>query len=175
MRGLDSATNMKDSSKGYRRDCVKKLQTTWPELWDLTIEEITPEACQEWGAKLNKEINGQYFNNMLGTLRMVIAAGIAEHKRKTKTTLANPAMEVKRVKLKPTDLKLPTPEKFDELINNLRKESGGWGPRVADLAEFLAYSGMRIYSEALWITWNDVDWQHREIVVRGEPSPKHFC
>lgn len=169
LQGLNAATNIKESSKQYRRDCVKKLQATWPELWELMIEEISPEACKEWGSKLCKEINGQYFNNMLGTLRMVIAAGIADHKKKTKITLPNPAMEVKRVKIKPADLRLPTPEQFDALIGNLRQKSGGWGPRVADMAEFLAYSGMRIYSEGHWVTWQDVDWKRMEIVVRGDP------
>jgi integrase len=48
-------------------------------------------------------------------------------------------------------------------------KSGGWGPRVADLVEFLAYSGLRIKSEALWVTWDDIDWKQKEIIVRGDP------
>jgi len=38
------------------------------------------------------------------------------------------------------------------------------------LVEFLAYSGLRAFSEAAWITWNDVDWNRREIIVRGAPT-----
>ena len=49
------------------------------------------------------------------------------------------------------------------------KKSGGWGPRLADLVEFLAYSGMRIKSEALWVTRQDIDWPRKEIIVRGDP------
>jgi integrase len=56
------------------------------------------------------------------------------------------------------------------LLENLRMRSGGWGPRVADLVEFLAYSGLRIHSEAVWVRWEDVDWQRKEIVVRGNPQ-----
>ena len=168
-RDLESATNIKESSKQYRRDCIKKLQTTWPELWEMHIEDIPADGCKEWGSKLSKEIAGQYYNNMLGTLRMIIDRGIKEHKKNTKIILENPAMEVQRVKAKPADLKLPTPAQFDALIENLRKKSGGWGPRVADLAEFLAYSGMRVYSEAAWVEWNDVNWPQMEIIVRGDP------
>jgi integrase len=40
---------------------------------------------------------------------------------------------------------------------------------VADLIEFLAYSGLRIRSEALWVTWGDIDWTRKEIIVRGDP------
>ena len=40
---------------------------------------------------------------------------------------------------------------------------------MADLIEFLAYSGLRIRSEALWVTWEDIDWKRKEIIVRGDP------
>ncbi len=43
------------------------------------------------------------------------------------------------------------------MIENLRKGSGAWGTRVAVVVEFLAYSGMRIKSEAVLVTWEDVD------------------
>ena len=36
--------------------------------------------------------------------------------------------------------------------------------------EFLAYSGLRAFSEAAWVTWSDVDWNRRELVVRGDPT-----
>ena len=71
---LASDSTMKASSKEYRADCITKLQRTWPELWDLRLNEITAQACKDWAAKLNKEIASQYFNNMIGTLRLVIAS-----------------------------------------------------------------------------------------------------
>ena len=40
---------------------------------------------------------------------------------------------------------------------------------MADLIEFLAYSGLRIRSEALWVTWEDIDWKRKEIIVRDDP------
>ena len=35
--------------------------------------------------------------------------------------------------------------------------------------EFLAYSGLRIQSEAVWVTGEDIDWTRKEIIVRGDP------
>ena len=166
---LASDSTMKASSKGYRLECLQKLQRTWPELWDLRLDQITSQDCKDWAAKLNKEIASQYFNNVIGTLRLVIASGIKAHKEKTGVKLENPSTELKRVRIKQKDLHLPEPSHFKLLVENLRKKSGGWGPRVADLIEFLAYSGMRIYSEALWVTWDDVDWTRKEIIVRGDP------
>jgi integrase len=168
-RDLNADANMKPRSKGYRLDCIKKLQRTWPELWKLTLDEITPQACKDWAAKIQKEIAGQYFNNMIGTLRLVIDRGIKAHKDESGVKLENPASELRRVRIKQRDLKLPEPAHFKMLVENLRLKSGGWGPRVADLIEFLAYSGMRIKSEALWVSWDDIDWTRKEIIVRGDP------
>jgi integrase len=167
---LQDDTSMKPRSKGYRLGCIQKLQKTWPELWKLRLDEITPQACKDWSVKLNKIIACQYYNNMIGTLRIVLGIGIKAHKEATGIALENPAMEIKRVRIKQKDLQLPESSHFAGLIENLRTKSGGWGPRAADLVEFLAYSGMRIRSEALWVTWEDIDWQRNEIIVRGNPN-----
>src|SRR5208282_1239532 len=82
--------------------------------------------------------------------------------------LENPADELKRVRVKQKDLNLPEPAHFNELVKNLRLRSGRWGLRVADPVEFLAFGGMRIHSEAVWVKSEDVDWQRKEIIVRGE-------
>src|SRR5262249_44980939 len=29
---------------------------------------------------------------------------------------------------------------------------------------------LRIKSEALWVTWQDIDWQRKQIIVRGHPE-----
>jgi integrase len=166
---LDTDATMKPGSKEYRLGCILKLQRTWPDLWELHLDEIKPQACKDWAADIQKHISGQYFNNMIGTLRMVIAHGIKEHTEKAGIKLENPASELKRVRIKQRDLQLPEPAHFKLLVENLRKRSGGWGARVADLVEFLAYSGMRIKSEALRVKWADVDWERKEIVVRGKP------
>jgi hypothetical protein len=128
---LERDATMKPRSKEYRLGCLQKLQETWPELWDLRLEEISAEACKEWAAKLHKQISSQYYNNMIGSLRMIIAEGVKEHKQKCGVVLENPAMELKRVRVKPKDLKLPEGSHFKELIENLRMKSGGWGPRVS--------------------------------------------
>jgi len=84
--------------------------------------------------------------------------------------LENPAAELKRVRVKQKELHLPEPSQLKDLVANLRMNSGGWGRRIGDLIEFLAYGGMRINSEALLVTWKDIDWQRKEIIVRGHPE-----
>jgi integrase len=167
---LANDTRIKPQSKKYRLWCLGKLQKTWPALWELRLDEITPLACKEWAAKLHGEIACHYYNNTIGTLKQVLATGIKAHKENGKGTLESPAAELKKTRIKQKQLQLPEPSLFKVLLKNLRIKSGGWGPRVADLVEFLAYSGMRIKSEAVLVRWEDVDWQRKEIIVRGNPD-----
>jgi integrase len=169
-RELETDTAIKPRSKEYRLLCLQKIQTSWPELWDLSLDEISPEKCKDWAAGLRSKIASHYFNNTIGTLRQVLDAGLKAHLESGGITLQNPAAELGRVRVKQKYLRLPEPSQFKGLLENLRKDSGAWGTRVSDLVEFLAYSGMRIHSEAVWAKWEDIDWQRKEIVVRGDPE-----
>jgi integrase len=169
---LENRTDMKLASKRYRLWCLLKIERSWPGLWELRLNEITPTACQEWAAKLSRVIADRYFNNTIGTLKLVIEAGIKSHKEKGGEGIENPAAELKRVRVKQKEMRLPEPSQFAGLVENLRKNSGGWGPRIGDMVEFLAYSGTRINSEAVLVTWEDVDWTRKEIVVRGYPDTR---
>jgi|ERR1017187_741781 hypothetical protein len=167
-RDLESDTTIKPRSKEYRRLCLKKIETSWPGLWDLHLDEITAQAGKDWAAELSKGISSHYYNNTIATLRQVLAVGIKAHKATTGVALENSAAELKRVRVKQKDLQLPEPSHFKGLVENLRKGSGAWGQRVADLVQFLAFSGLRIRSEAIWVTWEDIDWQRKQIIVRGQ-------
>jgi hypothetical protein len=72
LRKLEHDTTIKPQSKKYRLWCLGKRQKTWPELWGLRLNEITPQACKEWSSKLIKEIACHYYNNTLGTLKQVL-------------------------------------------------------------------------------------------------------
>jgi integrase len=167
---LEHDTATKPRSKKYRLWCLRKIELSWPDLWLLRIDEISEQSCKEWAAGLSATIACHYYNNTIATLRMILEAGCKSHKEKGGGVLMNPAAELKRVRIKQKDLQLPESSQFKDLVGNLRKNSGGWGPRIGDLVEFLAYSGMRIKSEALWTRWEDIDWQRKQIIVRGDPE-----
>jgi integrase len=169
-RALESDTGIKPQSKKYRLWCLGKIQKTWPELWDQTLDEITPQECKEWAAKLNGKIACHYYNNTIGTLKQVLQVGIKAHKKNGGSILESPAVELRKTRITQEELQLPEPLHFKALVENLSKKSGGWGPRVADLVRFLAYSGLRINSEAVLVTWEDIDWGRKQIIVRGKPD-----
>jgi integrase len=167
---LENDATIKGKSKEYRLLCLHKIETSWPGLAALPLNEITEESCKEWASRLNGKISCHYYNNTIGTLRQILDAGIRSHKTKTGSVLENPAKDLKRVRVRQKDLQLPESAQFKVLVDNIRNGEGGWSERVADLVEFLAYSGMRVRSEAVWVTWEDVDWQRKQIIVRGHPE-----
>jgi hypothetical protein len=60
-------SSMKESSKGYRLPCIRKIKSSWLVLWNHTLDEVTPQQCRNWSANLQNDIASQYFNNVLGT------------------------------------------------------------------------------------------------------------
>jgi len=167
---LDSDPRLKPQSRQYRAWCIRKLELSWPDLKALRLDQITPEACRDWATKLSSDIAAQYYNNTIATLRLVIDAGIEEHLRRGGRPTGNPAGRLPRVRIPVKQLRLPEAEQFRSLVENVATRSGGWGRREADLIQFLAFSGLRAFSEAQWVTWEDVDWHRKEIVVRGDPA-----
>lgn len=167
---LNHATHLKPQSKDYRRWCLKKLNETWPGLRDLKVAEVTPVACREWAAERQKEIACHYYNNLIGTLTQVLDTGIKDYVASGGEKLDNPAASVKRTRVPQKELRLPEADQFHALLKAIRRRKDAFAPLIANLVEFLAFGGMRAYSEAAWVTWSDVDWIRKEIVIRGDPE-----
>ncbi|MEI7935210.1 MAG: site-specific integrase [Verrucomicrobiota bacterium] len=160
--------SMKETSKHYRDICIAKIGSSWPEIKGLRLDQITHEACRDWANKLKEDIASQYFNNVIDTLRLVFEEGNEELVRGGGEALKNPAVGLARARITAKILQLPEKDQFSAIIDHVRNGSS-WGPKAADLLEFLAYGGMRLYTEAQWVTWGDIDWKRKEIIVRGDP------
>jgi hypothetical protein len=68
---LSNDATIKPRSKEYRLLCLQKIETSWPEILPLRLDEITPQACKDWAASLSGKIASHYYNNTLATLRLV--------------------------------------------------------------------------------------------------------
>jgi integrase len=79
--------------------------------------------------------------------------------------LENPALTVARRKLSKGKITIPSKEDFTRLVTAMRSSGRRAGPG-ADLAEMLAYSGMRL-AEATALTWADVDFERAQFTVTG--------
>ncbi len=163
-------TAIKPQSKEYRQWCIQKLLTTWPDLEKRGIASLNERECIEWAAKLRKETACDYYNNVIGSLNLVLATGIKEHVSKGGVPFLNPAAVIPRAKKRQIELRLPEPSQFKDFLNAVKEVAPQAGMQTAQMIEFLAYSGVRAFSEAEWITWEDIDWQRKEIIVRGHPD-----
>ena len=128
-RELEGDTGIKPQSKRYRLWCLGKLQKTWPELWDLRLDVITPQACREWSAKLITQIACHYYNNTLGTLKQVLQVGIKAHRANGGGTLENPVAEIKKTRVKQKELRLTISHKIDCAIQRGSLETGCYLPK----------------------------------------------
>ena len=151
-------------SKLYRRNCVKALLRTWPEIDAMHPAKITESDCRAWASRFAALYDAQFFNNTLAALRHIIErAGIG--------TDDNPARKVKRLGVKPKELQLPEPKQFEELLKLIQTSGAGQSRHCADFARFLAFSGCRL-NEARLVSWQDVNLEKGEIRVHNSKSAK---
>ena len=130
---VDGDSSMKASSKKYRHLCIWKIKDTWPELWSRELEAITIPECRAWASRGKEQFASQYFNNVIGTLRLILEEGIEEQKRTGGTRLENPASFLTRASVRQKTLRLPEMNHFKSIVVAVR-DGSRWGPKAADLA-----------------------------------------
>jgi len=161
---LKGDQSLKDRSKTYREERIAALLKSWPELEQTDVAQISKADCLAWAGRFGQKASPSAFNNTVGTLKLVLDLAVEAGAR-----YDNPAVHIKRKKVRQKLLHLPSQDQFGELVAAIRKADGGWGKRCADLVEFLAYSGCR-KGEAARVHGKDCDFGKREITVLGDPA-----
>lgn len=160
---LNGDHSLKDRSKSYREERITALLKSWPNLKEMDIAQISKADCLTWAADFGKTASPSAFNNTAGTLRLVLDIAVEAGAR-----YDNPAIHIKRKKVRQKLLQLPSQKHFIELVATIRNGDGGWAERCADLVEFLAYGGCR-KGEAARVNGRDCDFDKGEITVLGDP------
>jgi len=160
---LKGDQSLKNRSKTYREERITALLKSWPELEQTDVAQISKGDCLSWAARFG-QASPSAFNNTAGTLKLVLDLAVEAGAR-----YDNPAVHIKRKKVRQKLLHLPSQDQFRELVTFIRRTDGGWGKRCADLVEFLAYSGCR-KGEAARVHGTDCNFEKREIAVLGDPA-----
>ncbi|HEV2328045.1 MAG TPA: site-specific integrase [Verrucomicrobiae bacterium] len=160
---LKGDQSLKDRSKTYREERITALLKSWEDLNQTDVAQISKSDCLDWAARFGKTSSPSAFNNTVGTLRLILNIAVEAGAR-----YDNPAVHIKRKKIRQKLLQLPSQKQFIELVTAIRNSDGGWAERCADLVEFLAYSGCRI-GEAARVEGNHCDFEKGEITVLGDP------
>jgi len=161
---LDGDVSLKPRSKEYRRERIKALLKSWPELKSTDVRHISKAECLEWAGRFAKQASPSNFNNTVGTFRLILDVALEAGAR-----YDNPARHIKRVRVRQKHLQLPSHENFLKLVDIIRKADGGYGDRCGDLVEFLAYSGCR-KGEAARVHGRDCNFEKGELTVLGDPA-----
>jgi len=161
---LEAKVELKPSAKLYRQKCIEALVKSWLGLREMDVRKISERECLNWAARFGAKYSPSVYNNTVGTLRHILDIAIAEGAR-----YGNPAVIIKKAKIRAKVLTLPEQEQFLALVAEI-ENAGAWCSRdCADLVRFLAFGGFR-KGEAETITWGDCDLEKGEIVVRGDPE-----
>ena len=130
----------------------------------MEVCKINPAACEAWAARYPKTGSATRYNNTISILRHVLYVA-----KENGISYANPANDLNRVKARGKKLELPTFSQFIAFINEIRNGHGRDSKNCADLAQGLAYLGVRI-GESAEIIWKDVVFENEEITVKGDPE-----
>jgi integrase len=164
LRNLDDNLRIKSRTRAYWREVLAALLKSWPGLNESEVRKITQADCKKWATAYAKEASPTRYNNTLSVLRHVLDVAI-----EAGVIYSNPAATVKRVPVRGKHISLPTTEKFNAMIAEMRAGHSRDSQNCADLAEGLAFTGCR-KGEANEIEWRDLDLDASELVVRGDPE-----
>jgi integrase len=162
LRNLDDNRSIKPRTRDYWREVLAALLKSWPGLNAMEVRKITRTNCKEWARAYGKTASPTRYHNTLASLRHVLDVAV-----EAGVIYSNAAVVVKRAAVRGKEIALPSVEKFNALIEEMRNGHSRDSINCADLAAGLAFTGCRI-GEAREITWRDLDFQAGEIVVRGD-------
>ena len=162
LRNLDDNPRIKPSTRKYWRECLAALQKSWLGLNKTEIRKITQGDCKEWARAYGKTVSPTRYNGAISVLRHVLNVAV-----EIGVVYSNAAAGVKRAPVRCKEIKLPSIDRFNALIAEMRAGHSRDSINCADFAAGLAFTGMRL-SEANALEWRDIDFDTGEIVVRGD-------
>jgi integrase len=164
---------VKESTAARRQRCVKALS---PFFAGLTLRNVTTAHCEAWVTKRGYKIAPQTFAHELDTMKAVF-----DYAKEQGLILRNPAQAIKRKRILPAKIEVPTLDQFRQLVAAIRRSDGRADSQAkakdgADLVELLAYSGCRL-NEACNLRWRDMHFDRTPpcfTVTGGERMTKNY-
>lgn len=166
---------LKESTALRRKRYVEAVA---PFFGGLTLRNVTATHCERWLTERGASIAPETFCHELGVMKAVF-----DYAKAQGLILRNPAQSIKRKRIPPSRIKVPSVTQFAELVSAIRASDGRPSSQAvardgADLVELLAYSGCRL-DEARQLRWENVTWQRGVeqgalLVTGGERRTKNY-
>ena len=162
LQNLDDNPRLKPRTRDYWRQRLVALNKSWEGLNDTEVRKITQNDCKRWAGKYASRASPTNYNNTIALLRQILSCAVDAG-----VIYGNPAGVLKRVTIHSKEILLPSTDKFNTLIVEMRNGHGRDSRNCADFAAGLAFTGCRL-SEANALEWRDIDFAAGEVVVRGD-------
>jgi integrase len=159
---LDDNVHIKPRTRHYWLQRHAALIKSWPGLSETEIRKITQADCKKWASTYVKTASPTNYNNTLALLRHILSVAI-----EAGVIYSNPAAALKRTAIRGKEIALPSTDKFNALIAEMRAGHGRDSLNCADFAAGLAFTGCR-KGEAGQIEWRHVDFEAGETMIRGD-------
>ena len=171
LRNLDDNLRIKPSTRHYWRECLVALQKSWRGLNETELRKIKRSDCEQWQRAYRQTVSPTRYNNTLSVLRHVLNVAVERGVIYSSPAAARTRQEAKKMrsKVRPKQISLPSIEKFNALIAEMRAGHSRDSINCADFASGMAFTGCRV-GEARKIAWRDIDFDAGEIVVRGDAN-----
>lgn len=142
------AYQKKPASLEYRRQQLTVARRTLPKgfLSTWTVADLE----RWWQSPEVKRYSATRRNGLLGTVRKIMELAIESGARHD-----DPTSGIRILRVRPSEISVPSADDFRRIVASIREQNKRASHEVANLVEFLAYSGGRI-SEAGRVTWSDV-------------------
>ncbi|MBI2512520.1 MAG: tyrosine-type recombinase/integrase [Opitutae bacterium] len=176
---VQQSSRLAPSSVDAKLRPLKLVKRTWPQLLEMEIRRVTPEALETYMADFergkwpykphnakSKTVPGNspsQINKLRACLRNVFGVAVKAH-----VIAQNPARELEAASVGRKLLNLPTREQFAQIVAHVRTKAGR-GRICGDLIEGLAYSGMRV-DESRRVCWQHLDFGRSMMTVYGTKS-----
>ena len=162
LRNLNDNLSIKPRTRHYWRQRFAALGKSWPGLNETEVRKITQANAKKWATTYVKIASPTNYNNTVALLRHVLNLAI-----EAGVIYSNPAGALKRAAIRGKEITLPSTDKFNALISEMRAGHSRNSINCGDFAAGLAFTGCR-KGEAGQIEWRDVDFDAGEMVVRGD-------
>src|SRR4029077_5843389 len=117
------------------------------------VRKITQTDCKKWAGTYAKTTSPTNYNNTVALLRHVLNVAI-----EAGVIYSNPAAALKRAAIRGKQIALPSTDKFNALIAEMRVGHGRDSANCADFAAGLAFTGCR-KGEAGQIEWRGMGFE----------------
>ena len=108
-------SSIKPRTRDYWRQRLAALIKSWPGLNETEVRNITQPDCKKWASAYGKTASPTNYNNTIALLRHVLNVAI-----EAGVIYSNPAAALKRAPIRGKEIALPTIDKFNALIAEMR-------------------------------------------------------